>query len=83
MIRTADRSEEGKRIVIARQEQMIAIIDCHAERGIEIRTAAPARLPRGLVQNDISRAASKADRCSKPGKPRANNMHGIVHQRSP
>ena len=60
--------------VIARQHQMIAIVDHLPMRGIEIGAAAPARLRRRLDQLD-RRAARRQDGGGRqPGQPAADDI---------
>ncbi len=44
--KAADDAQEIQRVGIARQQQMIAVVDHHAKRRIEIGAAASASLPR-------------------------------------
>jgi hypothetical protein len=59
---------------------MIAIVDHVPERGIVKGPAAPAGLPRGLVQDDFVGPSRKTHRRGEPGKPRADDMDsGLTH----
>src|SRR5262249_10245318 len=49
LILASDRGKKCARIAIFRQEQMIAIVGGHVERGIEVRTAAASGLARSLM----------------------------------
>jgi hypothetical protein len=53
---------------------MIAIVDHESERRIVKGPAAPAGLPRSLVQHDFAAPSRKTHRRGEPGKPRADDM---------
>ena len=69
---------------IARQQQVIAIVDHHAERRIEIGAAAPARLPRRLIDDDVPLAAGELHGGGEAGEAGADDMDGglLRHARS-
>ena len=80
LILAPDRRQEFSRIVIPGQKQMIAIVDRHAKRRVVKGPAAPAGLPRGLVQHDFAGSTRKAHRRGEPGKSRADDMDsGLIH----
>ena len=80
MILGPDRRQKISRVVIPRQKQMIAIVDRHPKRRVVIGPAAPAGLPRGLVQHDFAGPSRKAHRRGEPGKPGADDMdNGSSH----
>jgi hypothetical protein len=59
---------------------MIAIVDHEPERGIVKRPAAPAGLPRGLVQHNLAGPSGKSHCRGEPGKTRADDMDsGLIH----
>ena len=69
---------------IARQDQMIAVVDDAIERGLVIGTAAPARPARGLDRFHGNPSGGKRDRGGKTGKPRAHDIDfGRLHPMSP
>ena len=53
---------------IARQQKVVAVVDDHAERRIEIGAAAPAGLARRLVDDDVPSPVGEAHRGGKPGE---------------
>ena len=80
MVLATDRRQEIARIVIPGQKQMIAIVDRHAKHRVVKGPAAPAGLPRGLVDHDFAGSSRKAHCRGKPGKPRADDMDsGFIH----
>ena len=48
----ADRAGVGQRMAIARQHQVVAVVDCHADGAVEIGSAAASRISRGFVHDD-------------------------------
>src|SRR5262249_50076413 len=60
---------------IARQDQMIAIVDHAFERRIVIRAAAPASRSRRLDDLDPAAPLSQRNGGGKPGETGANNVH--------
>ena len=80
----ADRVEIGERGAVAGQQQMVAVVDRHAERLVEIGAAAAAGLARGLVHHDVEGPAGERGRRGKPGEPGADHMdHRFAHQNTP
>ncbi len=53
---------------------MIAIVDIHVQRGVEIGAAAPAGLRRRLVERDLG-AVAKLHRRRQAGEAGANDMN--------
>jgi hypothetical protein len=62
--------------LVARQHEMIAVVDGLSQRGFEIGAAAPARLRRGLDEFDAD--AVPGQRCGRreAGQTRADDMDG-------
>ncbi len=80
----ADRAQERARLVVARQQQVVAVVDGHAERGVVIGATAPARLTRTLVQHDPPRTIAKRNGGGEPGETGADDMDGASrHGRHP
>ena len=78
--RRADRREIGERGVIARQQQVIAVVDHHAELRIVIGAAAPARLSRRLVHDDALAPLAQPNRGGEAGESGADDVDGARHQ---
>ncbi len=74
----ADLAQKGLRRVIARQEQMIAIVDHHAERRVEIGAATPAGLRRGLMDDNLIGMRREPQRRGEAGEAGADDMHLAV-----
>ena len=66
--------------VIARQHQMVAVIDRHANGAIEKRTAASAGIGGRLVHDDLRRRPRQLHRRCKSGKTCTDNVNGAGHQ---
>ena len=66
--------------MIAREQQVIAVVDHHVELRIVIGAAAPARLPGRLVHDDALAALGEANRGGKAGEPGADDMDRARHQ---
>ena len=64
----ADRARIGQRMAVARQQQMIAVVDGEIGRGVEIGAAAAAGLLRGLVDVHAGNWHSPAARLRKGRK---------------
>ena len=60
----------AERRVIAREQQVIAVVDHDVELRIVVGAAAPARLPCRLVHDDALAAFREADRGGKAGRAR-------------
>ena len=66
--------------MIAREQQVIAVVDHHAELRIVIGAAAPARLPRRLMHDDALAPFAQANRGGKAGESGAYDVDGTRHQ---
>ena len=60
LVRSPDVAQEAERRPVAREQQMIAVVDGHAERGIVIGAAAPARKRGGFVHHHLPAALLEA-----------------------
>src|SRR3954465_9028381 len=67
---------------IARQQQMFAVVDRHADRRVVIGAAAPAGEAGGLVHDDGFAAPGQIDRAREAGKAGANDVNRPRHQTS-
>ncbi len=79
----ADRREIGVDRAIARQHEMIAVVDRQPELGVAIGAAAAARLPRRLAQRHAVAGLRQRDRRRQPRKPRADDMRGALARSPP
>jgi hypothetical protein len=61
---------------------MIAVVDFHAERGIEIGTASSPRLPGSLVDSDTDAARGKIDCRGEPRQAGADDVNRARPQRT-
>ena len=69
---------------IARQHQVIAVVDSHAERGIVVAAATPAGLVGGLVQHDLRAGFAQPHGGGESGEPGADDVDldfGILFSR--
>ena len=76
----ADLVEKSERRCVAGQQQMIAVVDRHIERGIVIGAAAAAGLVGGLVHGDVNARRAQACCCCKTGQSRADDVDRSDHQ---
>ena len=76
----ADRFRKVQHRVIARQHQMIAVVDRHADGAVEIRPAAAARIGGGLVHDDLGLRRRQLDRRCKAREACADNVDCARHQ---
>ena len=74
------RGEIRHRGVVAREQQVIAVVDHHAELRIVIRAATSARLARRLVHDDTLAPFAQANRGGEAGKPGTDDVDGARHQ---
>ena len=58
---------------------MVAVVDHHAERGIVIRAATPARTRSAVSKPHFRAGARQFDRCRKPGQP-CTNDESLAHR---
>src|SRR3954464_8983830 len=76
----ADRAGISERRTIARQEQVIAIIDRHADAVVVVGAAAAARDSRRLMYNDGMAARRELDRSRQAGEAGAYDVDDPRHQ---
>ena len=76
----ADRPRIGKRVTIARQQQVIAVIDGQVGRGVEIGTATAAGLLGGLVDMDLETGIGQPDGRRQARNSGADDVCGLLHQ---
>ena len=69
----------GERVPVARQQQMIAVVDGEIGRGIEIGAAAAAGLLRRLVDMDAKPAFASRTAAAGPDTP-APMIWTVFHQ---
>ena len=67
--------------MVARQQQMRAVVDMHAGRGIVIGAASAAGLTRGFVHGDRDSRLRQTHGSGKAGKSGADNMNVLCHQK--
>ncbi len=78
---TADRFCETHHRAIARQHQVIAVIDRHADAAVEIRSAAATRISRGFMHDDgCTQRRRQLHRRCKARETRADNVDRARHQ---
>ena len=78
LVRAANEREVAHGRVVARQQQMIAIVDDGAEAAVVIGAASPAGLPRRLVNGYATPPLREADGRGQARKPRA---YDVGHRR--
>ena len=76
----ADRACVGHRVTIARQQQMIAVVDGEVGRRVEIGPAAAAGLLRGLVDMHLEIRIRQPDGGRKARNSSADDVDGLLHQ---
>src|SRR5262245_9210424 len=76
----SDRVRVGERRAIARQQQVIAIVDRHADAVVVVGAAAATGETGGLVHDDHLTARRELDSGSKAGKPGAYDVDDPWHQ---
>ena len=76
----ADRSRIGQRVAVARQQQMIAVVDGEVGRGVEIGAAAAAGLLRRLVDMHLVIRVGQPDGGGEAGNSGADDVDGFLHQ---
>jgi hypothetical protein len=83
--RRADRGAEAGHRTVAREDEVVAIVDHFADLAVVIRAAAPASLPRALVERNGQARAGELHRARQPGKTTANDRsagkRGAAHRR--
>ena len=55
--------------MIGREQQVIAVVDHHVERGVVVGPAAPAGLAGGLVHDDVRACAASRTAAASPASP--------------
>jgi predicted transcriptional regulator len=66
--------------MVAREQQMIAVVDGEIGRRIEIGAATAARLLRRLVDLNLVTCIRKPHGGGKAGDSGANDVNGFLHQ---
>jgi len=61
--------------MVAREQEMVAVVDPAAEFRIQVRTTAAARMMAGLVNLYPAARSSQLDRCGKSSEAGADHMH--------
>ena len=79
----ADEVEVRKGANIAGQHEMVAVVDLHAEGGIEIRAATPARLVGRLMKRDRQTARGQPHGGGQSRQTRADDMDLTRRQTRP
>ena len=83
LILAADAAQECQRRIIAGQQQMVAVVDLHSERRIEIGAAAAAGVGRGLVDDDLARHQSDQPQGGgEAGKAGADDMDAATSEQA-
>ena len=72
----SDPVEIVERLAVARQEEMVAVVDDEAERRIEVGPAAAAREGRRLMHDDLGSRIDEAHGGAEARDPRADDMNG-------
>ncbi len=67
-------------MTVAREQQMIAVIDGEVGRCVEIGPATAASLLRGLVQMHLEIGIGQPNRRRKAGNSGADDVDGPLHQ---
>ena len=76
----AERVQITERRVVTRQQQVIAVVNHHADRGVVIRTAASSGDIGGFVHGNGLAALRQLDRSAEPGEAGADDVDGARHQ---
>ena len=76
----ADRPGVSQRVAVARQQQMVAVVDGEIGRSVEIGTAAAAGLLRRLVDMHLQAGIAQPHGRGKAGNPGADDVDGLGHQ---
>src|SRR5580693_3401588 len=75
----ADVAQVSERGVVAGEQEMIAVVDGHADRGIVIGAAAAAGKRRGLVHDDAAAVLRQLERGGQTGKTGADDVDDSGH----
>jgi hypothetical protein len=70
---TADSGQIARHRLIARKDEMVAIVDGLPELCIVIAAAAPPRTGRAIGEMDLDARARQFDRGGQPGEPRSDD----------
>src|SRR5262245_21659088 len=76
----SDRRDEVHGRAIAGEDQVIAVVDHHAERRVVIAPAAPSGMVSSLMQRDREAAVAEANGGGEAGKSGAYDVYGARHQ---
>ncbi len=76
----ADGAQIAERRMIARQQQVVAVVDLHVERRIVIGPAASAGLAGSLVDDDRLPGFAQPNGRRQPGETGADDMDCARHQ---
>ncbi len=78
-----DRGEIVERCTVARQDQVVAVVDRHAKRCVVIGAATPARLHGSFMNDDAAAVDRKAHRGGEAREPGADHMDfsGTAHSK--
>ena len=69
-----DGAQVAERGVIARQDQVITVVERHAEDRVVVRAASAARLGRRFDHRDLGAFAGQGDGGRKTGQARADDV---------
>ncbi len=72
----ADRLHKVQHRMVARQHQMVAVVDRHADGAVEIGPAAAARIGGGFVHDDLRRRRRQLHRGCKAREACTDNVDG-------
>ncbi|MET3364226.1 hypothetical protein ABIF60_005621 [Bradyrhizobium japonicum] len=76
----ADRTRIGARMAVARQQQMIAVVDGEIGGAVEIGTATAAGLLRRLVHSDLEAGIGDPHGGGEAGNSGTDDMSCLLHQ---
>src|SRR6185312_7703960 len=76
----ADRPCIGHRMMVARQQEMVAVVDGEVGRRVEIGTATAARGLRGFVKAHEPTGIGEPHGGGKAGDSGADNVNSLLHQ---
>src|SRR6185312_6645288 len=75
-----DRPGVRHRMVVTRQQEMVAVVDGEAGRCVEIGTAAASRGLRGLVHQHAIAGIGEPHGGGKAGDSGADDVNSLLHQ---
>jgi hypothetical protein len=67
-------------VTVAREQEVIAVVDGEVGRGVKIRTAAAARLLRGLVEVHFKIRLRQPNGRREARNSSADDVDGVLHQ---